>query len=92
MASRFEAEKFTGKNNFGLWRMNMRAMLIQQGLGDALQTKVKEDDVLDAKATANREEILAKAHSTVVLCLGDKVLREVAKETTAAGRNWRAST
>ena len=31
------------------------------------------------------QRFLRKAHSVVVLCLGDKVLREVAKETTAAG-------
>lgn len=39
---------------------------------------------LDEKAASKRAEIMAKAHSVVVLCLSDKVLREVAKETTAA--------
>ncbi|KAL1543753.1 hypothetical protein AAHA92_20688 [Salvia divinorum] len=37
MAARLEAEKFTGKNDFGLWRLKMRAMLIQQGLSAALE-------------------------------------------------------
>lgn len=84
MASRFEAEKFTGKNDFGLWRMKMRAMLIQQGLSVALDGEKAQADS-DEKAAAKRAEIMAKAHSVVVLCLGDKVLREVAKESTAAG-------
>ena len=35
--SRFEAEKFSGKNDFGLWRLKMRAMLVQHGLADALK-------------------------------------------------------
>ena len=95
MASRFEAEKFTGKNDFGLWRMKMRAMFIQQGLSAALEGEKVGDGTApaagtagaepDEKALAKRAEIMAKAHSVVVLCLGDKVLREVAKETTAAG-------
>ena len=88
MAARLEAEKFTGKNDFGLWRMKMRAMLIQQGLSAALETEKEKETAavdLDEKAVAKRAEIAAKAHSVVVLCLGDKVLREVAKETTAAG-------
>ena len=80
---------FTGKNNFGLWLLKMRAMLIQQGLLAALEgDKEKEKDKApidpDEKAIAKRAEIMAKAHNVVVLCLGDKVLREVAKETTAA--------
>ena len=41
--------------------------------------------VLDEKAKAKRADVLAKAHSVVVLCLGDKVLREVSKETTELG-------
>lgn len=51
MASRFEAEKFTGNNDFILWRMKVRAMLIQQGLAEALN---KDDPtvVLDEKANA----------------------------------------
>lgn len=82
MAARFEAEKFTGDNDFGLWRVKMRAMLVQQGLGAVLTSETK---VLDEKETLKREEMMAKAHSVIVLCLGDKVLREVVKETNALG-------
>ena len=66
--------------------MKMRAMLIQQGLATALSTESKnenEKEVLDEKATQKWAKIEAKSHIVVVLCLGDKVLREVKKETTA---------
>ena len=87
MAARLEAERFTGKNDFGLWRMKMKAMLIQQGLSAALekQADAKAGEEPDEKAKSKLAEIHAKAHSVVILCLGDKVLREVSKETTAAG-------
>ena len=88
MASRFEAEKFNGKSDYGLWKMKMRALLIQQGLASALQTKDPQEkgkEPLDEKAQARKEEVSLKAHSAVILCLGDKALREVQAETTAAG-------
>ena len=87
MASRFEAEKFTGKNDFALWKMKIRAILTQQGLASALTTKGKEAEIADTseKSIQLRAENEAKAFNTIVLSLGDKVLREVAKETTAAG-------
>ena len=87
MASRFEAEKFTGKNDFALWKMKIRAMLTQQGLASALTTKGKETEAADTseKSAQLSAENEAKAFNTIVLSLGDKVLREVAKETTAAG-------
>ena len=83
---RMEAEKFTGHNDFGLWRIKMKALLIQQGLADAIKSKspVIEEGV-DEKVAAKKREIWEKAHSAIVLCLGGKVLREVAKETTAMG-------
>lgn len=34
---KFEIEKFTGVNDFGLWRLKMRALLVQQGLLKALK-------------------------------------------------------
>ena len=35
--AKFEMEKFTGSNDFGLWRLKMRAFLVHQGLEDALK-------------------------------------------------------
>ncbi|KAG6692209.1 hypothetical protein I3842_10G103000, partial [Carya illinoinensis] len=65
---KFDVEKFTGENNFGLWRIKMRALLVQE----------------DGKVDVQRD-ILQKAHSVLILSLGDNVLREVASEETAAG-------
>ena len=35
--AKFEVEKFDGKNNFGLWQVQVRDVLIQQGLHRALK-------------------------------------------------------
>ena len=34
--ARFEVEKFTGKNNFSLWKLKVRDLLVQEGLHKAL--------------------------------------------------------
>ena len=34
--TKYDLEKFNGKNDFGLWRLKIRASLVQQGLEDAL--------------------------------------------------------
>ena len=34
--TKFDVEKFIGRNDFGLWRLKMKALLVQQGLQDAL--------------------------------------------------------
>ena len=62
--------------------------MIQQGLV-AVLTSADADEkgktpALDKKAQAKLEEMQLKAHSVVILCLGDKVLREVQSETTAS--------
>ena len=87
-SARIDVEKFSGKNDFGLWRIKMCAMLIQQCLGDAIKVdadKGKEVEDADEKAALKKQEMLEKAHSVLILCLADNVLREVSKETTAAG-------
>ena len=63
--AKYEVEKFTGQNNFGLWRLKMRALLVHQG--------------------KDKKILLDKAHSAIILSLGDKVLRQVSKEKTAVG-------
>ncbi|GKC46811.1 retrovirus-related pol polyprotein from transposon TNT 1-94 [Tanacetum coccineum] len=57
----------------------MRALLIQHGCEAALEV-LPADMEAQTKAELNK-----KAHSAVILCLGNKVLREVTGETTAAG-------
>ncbi|GKA30357.1 hypothetical protein Tco_0716662, partial [Tanacetum coccineum] len=77
--TRFDIEKFDGKNDFGLWQIKMRALMVQQGCDAALET-LSADMEAGEKAA-----LMKKAYSTLILCLGDRVLREVTKETTAAG-------
>ncbi|GJV51798.1 retrovirus-related pol polyprotein from transposon TNT 1-94 [Tanacetum coccineum] len=77
--AKFDIEKFDGTGDFGLWRIKMRALLIQHGC-EAAREVLPADMEAEAKAELNK-----KAHSAVILCLGNKVLREVTGETTATG-------
>ncbi|KAL8487130.1 hypothetical protein ACS0TY_023704 [Phlomoides rotata] len=57
----------------------MKALLVHHGLASAL----KMDGSEESSATAAKKvEINEKAHSAIILCLGDKPLREVSKEKT----------
>lgn len=47
-SAKFEVEKFSGKNDFSLWRMKMRAVLVQQGLVEALDGEKFLKDTTDA--------------------------------------------
>ncbi|GKC83993.1 retrovirus-related pol polyprotein from transposon TNT 1-94 [Tanacetum coccineum] len=75
----FGITKFDGTSDFGLWRVKMRALLIQHRCEAALEV-LPIDIEAQAKAELNK-----KAHSAMILCLGNKVLREVTGEKTAAG-------
>ena len=77
-------EKFTGQNDFGLWRMKMRVLLIQQGLVEALEGEAKHEKSM---VVVDKKALLEKFHNVIILSLGDKVLRQVSKEKTAA-RVW----
>lgn len=77
--AKFDIEKFTGDNDFGLWRIKMKALPVHQGLQDALLCISK------MPATLSEKDMESKAHSTIILSLGDDVLREVAAQDTAAG-------
>ena len=81
-SAKYEVEKFTGQNDFGLWRLKMRALLVQQGLEEALRGEAGLDKKMEEK---DRKTLLEKAHSAIILSLGDKVLRQISKEKTAAG-------
>ncbi|KAH9684673.1 DNA (cytosine-5)-methyltransferase 1B [Citrus sinensis] len=89
-STRVDLEKFNGDNDFYLWSLKMRAILIQQGLDSALDD---EEDLMAKKEKvegsssfgADQRIINNKAHSTIILHLSDEVLREVSKERTATG-------
>ncbi|GJT02267.1 NRT1/ PTR family 4.5-like protein [Tanacetum coccineum] len=61
--AKFDIEKFDGTGDFGLWRVKMRALLIQHGCEAALEV-LPADMEAQAKAELNK-----KAHSAVILCL-----------------------
>lgn len=79
--AKFDVERFTGKNDFGLWRLKMRALLVQQGLHDAL---LGEKNLPSTMQEKKKIKLLEKAHSAIILSLGDTVLREVAKAESTA--------
>ena len=81
MGSKWDIEKFTGSNNFGLWKVKMQAMLIQQQCEKALKG---EGALPVTMSQAEKTEMVDKTRSDIILCLRDKVLRDVAKEPTAA--------
>lgn len=78
-STRFDVEKLTDKVDFSLWKMKIKALLTQQGLGAALM----EESSSGKEKVEDVAQIKEKAHSLIILCLGDKALREVSKETTA---------
>src|SRR3954466_14904633 len=81
-STKYEIEKFTGVNDFGLWRLKMKALLVQQGCLEALKGEAAMNAALTA---AEKINMIEKAHSAILLSLGDMVLRQVSKETTASG-------
>ena len=57
----------------------MRAILVQQGLVKALGGKDKQSDSLSEE---QKDEVMERAHSAILLNIGDEVLREVMDVTT----------
>ncbi|KAJ4702231.1 Retrovirus-related Pol polyprotein from transposon TNT 1-94 [Melia azedarach] len=72
-------DKFTGRNSFSLWQIKMRALLKQQGMWAPLARKLANP------ITAEMAVLEEKAHSTIMLCLADDIITEVAEEETAQG-------
>ena len=82
MSQRFELEKFNGSNDFTLWKVKMKALLVQQGCAAALEGEAKlPKDMTDAV----KKDILTKAHSAILLSVTDEVLREIVDQTTTMG-------
>ncbi|GJT03991.1 zinc finger, CCHC-type containing protein [Tanacetum coccineum] len=81
--AKFDVEKFDGSNYFGLWRVKMWCLLIQHGWEDALVPFPRTMTDVE-KSAALKTDVYKKAHSALLLCLDNKVLREV-KEDFAAG-------
>ncbi|GJV09031.1 retrotransposon protein, putative, ty1-copia subclass [Tanacetum coccineum] len=69
--AKFDIKKFDGTSDFKLWKIKMHALLIQHRCEAALEV-LPEDMEAQTKAELNK-----KAHSAVIFCLGNKVLREL---------------
>ncbi|GJU70615.1 retrotransposon protein, putative, ty1-copia subclass [Tanacetum coccineum] len=83
--AKFDVEKFDRSNDFGLWRVKMRCLLIQHGWEAALDPL--PETMADAEKTATlKMDVYRKAHSVLLLCLDNKVLREVNKEDDSLRR------
>ena len=86
-ASRYNIEKFNGSNGFSLWKIKMQTLLDNLGLKEALKEesrdKDKVGDGIKTLSANQRADIEEKAFNTLILSLGDKVLREVSKMTIA---------
>ena len=63
-----------------LWHLKIRALLFHQGLEEALKREKGLPNIVKDK-----KKPLQKAHSAIILNLGDKVLRKVSKEKTTEG-------
>ncbi|KAK2973986.1 hypothetical protein RJ640_020432 [Escallonia rubra] len=72
-STKYDLEKFDGSNDFSLWRMKMRDVLIQQGLLKALKGK---QGLPDTMSDDEKEDMLERAHSALLLCLANNVLRK----------------
>ncbi|GJX64372.1 copia LTR rider [Tanacetum coccineum] len=82
--AKFDIKKFDGSNDFGLWHMKMWCLLIQHGWEAVLDPF--PGTMTDAdKTAALKTDVYKKAHSALLLCLDNKVLREVNKESSAVG-------
>ncbi|KAH9648039.1 Integrase catalytic domain-containing protein [Citrus sinensis] len=51
MGSKVDLEKFTGQNDFNMWKIKMEALLITQGLGEAMIQSLRLKEVCDELET-----------------------------------------
>src|SRR3954465_2689939 len=81
-ATKFEVEKFDGKVNFLLWKMQVTSLLVKEGIHRALQGISKKPSDMDED---DWQDMDYKARATIVLCLSDEVLYNVMNEESGAG-------
>ena len=81
MTIKFEVEKFDGKNDFSLWCVKMHALLVQQGLSKASKDREASPTMMFYE---EKDRLMEKVHNVILLCLGNKILRKVAKKDTIA--------
>uniref|UniRef100_A0A803P8Y2 Reverse transcriptase Ty1/copia-type domain-containing protein n=1 Tax=Cannabis sativa TaxID=3483 RepID=A0A803P8Y2_CANSA len=73
-AAKYDVEKFTGTKDFGLRRMKMKALLVHQGLYEAL---LRDKSLLDySMFEKDKKDTLAKSHSVMDCLQGAEVRKE----------------
>lgn len=77
-SKKFDLDKFNGENDFNLWRIKMKALMVHEGISAAISM----DEMFAIEDKKLQIKIQSKAHSALILSLGDEVLREVSEETT----------
>lgn len=82
MSTKVEIDWFNAKEDFSLWRQQMRAILVQMKVVKALKGEYQLPTDLSA---TKKEDIKELAYNTIISHLCDRDLREVSKETTSAG-------
>ena len=80
-STKFEFEKFCGKNNFELWKLKMRDLLVQQWLQKDLYGKIKRPLTV---TNDEWEDLDSKALSTIQLFLVDDMLFNIGEEKLAS--------
>lgn len=83
-SAHFEIEKFNGKNNFGISKVKMHDLLVQQGMAKELLGKSKQPYTM---ADDEWNELVGIALSGIRLCLVDDVLFNIVSEKRAVG-SW----
>ncbi|PNX76788.1 ubiquitin-protein ligase [Trifolium pratense] len=78
MGSKWDIDKFTDSNDFVLWKVKMRTILIQQMCVEALNGEAQMSVHMTPTEMTKMND---KTVSVIILCLRDKVLREVTRET-----------
>ncbi|KAL8547398.1 hypothetical protein ACS0TY_006938 [Phlomoides rotata] len=73
VTTRFDIEKFSGKMDFGLWRIKMKTLVVHQGLADALKGDFGEssnsDNEESSSSDVEKAKMMEKAHSAIIICL-----------------------
>ena len=80
--AKFDVDKFTGKNNFSLWKLKVMDLLVQQGLHKALDGVNKKSASM---TDSDWEDLDARALSNIQLCLADEFLFNIVGESTTEG-------
>jgi len=81
-STKFDIERFSGENDFSLWRIKMKVLFIHQGVEDA---QAGERKLPATWTNKEKKNVMNKNNSLIILSLGDEVLKEFVGETTLGG-------